>query len=51
MKQTEMKSNTHLHLGLDLGSISINTVLMNEERQIIENRYPNWPCLKKIFRP
>jgi predicted CoA-substrate-specific enzyme activase len=39
MKQTELKSETHLHLGLDLGSISINTILMNEERQIIENRY------------
>jgi len=28
-----------LHLGLDIGSISVNTVLMNEQKEIIENRY------------
>ena len=27
------------YLGLDIGSISINTVLMDEQRNIIENRY------------
>jgi len=32
-----MKHN--LHLGFDIGSISINTVLMDEQRNIIENRY------------
>ena len=29
----------NLHLGLDIGSISINTVLMDDQRNIIENRY------------
>lgn len=29
----------NLHLGLDLGSISINTVLMDDQRNIIESRY------------
>ena len=29
----------NLHLGLDIGSLSINTVLMDDERNIIENRY------------
>ena len=32
-----MKDN--LHLGFDIGSISINTVVMDDDRNIIENRY------------
>ena len=28
-----------LHLGLDVGSISVNTVLVDERRNIIENHY------------
>ncbi|MCK5280410.1 MAG: hypothetical protein KAK04_17770, partial [Cyclobacteriaceae bacterium] len=28
-----------LHLGFDIGSISINSVLMDDQRSIIENRY------------
>ncbi|MFH1320363.1 MAG: acyl-CoA dehydratase activase [Bacteroidota bacterium] len=28
-----------LHLGLDIGSISINTVLIDKDRNIVENRY------------
>ena len=39
MKQTNIKSNSQFHLGFDLGSISLNTIVMNEDRQIIENRY------------
>jgi len=30
---------SNLHLGIDIGSISINTVLMDEKRNIIENHY------------
>jgi activator of 2-hydroxyglutaryl-CoA dehydratase len=29
----------NLHLGLDIGSISINTVLIDDERNIVENHY------------
>ena len=39
MKQTYTKANPKFHLGLDLGSISLNTVLMDEDRKILENRY------------
>ncbi|MEI8049211.1 MAG: acyl-CoA dehydratase activase [Bacteroidota bacterium] len=39
MKLTVEKLSTKIHIGLDLGSISVNTVLMNEERQVIENHY------------
>ena len=28
-----------LHLGMDIGSISINTVLMDEKMNILENHY------------
>ncbi|MFO7865138.1 MAG: acyl-CoA dehydratase activase [Salinivirgaceae bacterium] len=28
-----------LHLGIDIGSISVNTVVMNNNKKIIENRY------------
>ena len=28
-----------LYLGIDIGSISINTVLINTQKAIIENRY------------
>jgi len=30
---------TNLYLGFDIGSISINTVLMDDQKSIIENRY------------
>ncbi len=39
MEQTSVKNNPQFHLGLDLGSISLNTVLMDEDRKIIENHY------------
>ena len=39
MKQIQTNPAVKFHLGLDLGSISLNTVLMGEDRQIIENRY------------
>jgi predicted CoA-substrate-specific enzyme activase len=39
MEYTIEKQSPKIHIGLDLGSISVNTVLMNEERQIIENHY------------
>ena len=39
MNQDKTKPSSQLHLGFDLGSISVNTVVMNEEQQIIENRY------------
>ncbi len=31
--------NNHIHLGLDIGSISINTVVMDGNASIIDNRY------------
>ncbi len=37
----------NLHLGLDIGSISINMVLMDEKRNIVENHY-NY-CFGKPF--
>ena len=39
IKQTSANTNPQYHLGLDLGSISLNTVLMNEDRKILDNRY------------
>ena len=39
MKQIQTNPTVKFHLGLDLGSISLNTVIMGEDRQIIENRY------------
>ena len=33
------KNGLKLNLGLDIGSISINTVLINDKKEIIENRY------------
>lgn len=33
------EKNNHIHLGLDIGSISINTVIMDGNASIIENRY------------
>ena len=30
---------TDLYLGIDIGSISINTVLINNQKEIVENRY------------
>ena len=43
-----------IHLGFDLGSISINTVLMDDQRNILENRYDfchgkPFPLLKEIL--
>ncbi len=38
---------TH-HIGFDIGSISINTVLMDDDKQIIESRYDY--CRGKPFR-
>ncbi|MEA1896177.1 MAG: 2-hydroxyglutaryl-CoA dehydratase, partial [Bacteroidota bacterium] len=35
------------YLGLDIGSISINTVILNSERKILENRYDF--CFGKPF--
>lgn len=32
-------NNKKLHLGLDIGSISVNTVLMDQDKKIIENHY------------
>jgi len=42
MKSEEKPSQStgnNLHLGIDIGSISINTVLINEKEEVIENRY------------
>jgi predicted CoA-substrate-specific enzyme activase len=36
-----------VHIGLDIGSISINTVLLNDDKEVIENRYTY--CLGKPF--
>lgn len=33
------KNNNNIHLGLDIGSISINTIVMDSNKSIIENRY------------
>lgn len=34
-----MKENQKLYLGLDIGSVSLNTVLLDEEDKVIENYY------------
>ncbi len=39
MKQPQKKHDSIFHLGIDLGSISLNTVVMTEDRKIIDNRY------------
>ncbi|HNW54722.1 MAG TPA: acyl-CoA dehydratase activase, partial [Bacteroidales bacterium] len=39
MKQETMNHSQKYHLGFDLGSISLNTVLMDEDRNIVENHY------------
>ncbi len=39
MKDALYVDKSKLHLGLDLGSISLNTILMNDDRQILENHY------------
>lgn len=36
-----------IHLGFDIGSISINTIVMDDDRNIIENRYDH--CQGKPF--
>ncbi len=40
-------SNLKFHLGLDIGSISVNAVLINSNKQILENRYEY--CYGKPF--
>lgn len=45
---------TNLHLGFDLGSISINTILMDDHRNILEDRYDfchgkPFPLLKDLL--
>ncbi|MFN8135429.1 MAG: acyl-CoA dehydratase activase [Bacteroidales bacterium] len=39
MRQDTINHSQKYHLGFDLGSISLNTVLMDEDRNIVENRY------------
>jgi len=39
MEITTASKNSRIHLGIDIGSISINTVLMNDEQQIIDEQY------------
>ena len=39
MKDSTYKQGPQFYIGLDLGSISLNTVLMDQDRQILENRY------------
>ncbi len=39
MKQDTINHSHKYHLGFDLGSISLNTVLMDEDRNIVESRY------------
>jgi activator of 2-hydroxyglutaryl-CoA dehydratase len=34
-----MKENQKLYIGLDIGSVSLNTVLLDEEDKVIENYY------------
>ncbi len=48
IKLIKMKANSNkFHLGLDIGSISINTIVMNLENDIIESTYTY--CLGKPF--
>lgn len=42
-----MKTKNLLHLGIDIGSTSVNTVIINSEQEIIENRYDY--CYGKPF--
>lgn len=37
--RTKTDNKSELYLGIDIGSISINTVLINDQKEIIENRY------------
>jgi len=39
MTQNHTKQNPPYYLGLDIGSISLNSVLINGDRQIVDNRY------------
>lgn len=39
--------DSHIHFGFDIGSISVNTVVMDNDRTIIENRYDH--CHGKPF--
>ncbi len=39
MKDSLYTDKPKMHIGLDLGSISLNTVLMNDDRLILENHY------------
>ncbi|MBN1415641.1 MAG: hypothetical protein JW973_11110 [Bacteroidales bacterium] len=38
-RNKENPAGARLHLGIDIGSISLNTVLMDDEKRIIEDRY------------
>jgi len=38
-ENNKIPAGTKLHLGIDIGSISLNTVLIDDENNIIENRY------------
>ncbi|MEN8119642.1 MAG: acyl-CoA dehydratase activase [Bacteroidota bacterium] len=39
MEHTSASQNSKIHLGIDIGSISINTILMNSEQKIIDEKY------------
>jgi len=39
MKEINSKVASPIHIGLDLGSISVNTIVMDEAQQILDNRY------------
>ncbi len=41
------KDHSILHLGMDIGSISVNAVLINDEKKVVENRYEY--CYGKPF--
>jgi len=36
---TEIQKGQDIYLGIDIGSISINTVLLNDKKEIIDNKY------------
>lgn len=44
---TKITGNNDLHLGLDIGSISVNAVVIDDSKQVIENRYEY--CYGKPF--
>jgi predicted CoA-substrate-specific enzyme activase len=44
---TQVTGNNNLHLGLDIGSISVNAVVIDDSKKVIENRYEY--CYGKPF--